>query len=376
MNTIEELRKKINAKVAKAESNTSNLGGTIFPFNTLKAGDTVTIRFINDGEDNDVFWRERRTRTFEFPSVKQANGQVIYNRCFVDVPAFNLKYDEVIYSDLPEDYLYKSEDDVIQKRIKGFWGETDEEKALYYKFARRKSYVFQGFVRSGYENNKALEPNKLYRFYIGEDLFNAIKTFLNPQMGINCMPTDPENGLDFILSVTSKKSGNKEFKDYSISQWARANSSLTNDEKTALEINKPFVLKNFIFKRPTAEEENVMMEMFEASYNSEPYDVVKWSKFFKPNNVFFDADGNIKDLKSNTNATTQAREIPTSQVQQFVQETVSTTVQQPIVQQTVVQQPTMTAPQIISQHTEAVSGENPKDVINSILGKYNIQTNN
>ena len=153
-------------------------------------------------------------------------------------------------------------------------------------------------------------------------------------------------------------------------------SSLTNDEKTALEINKPFVLKNFIFKRPTAEEENVMMEMFEASYNSEPYDVVKWSKFFKPNNVFFDADGNIKDLKSNTNATTQAREIPTSQVQQFVQETVSTTVQQPIVQQTVVQQPTMTAPQIISQHTEAVSGENPKDVINSILGKYNIQTNN
>lgn len=376
MNTIEELRKKINAKVAKAESNTSTLGGTIFPFNTLKAGDTVTIRFINDGEDNDVFWRERRTRTFEFPSVKQANGQVIYNRCFVDVPAFNLKYDEVIYSDLPEDYLYKSEDDVIQKRIKGFWGETDEEKALYYKFARRKSYVFQGFVRSGYENNKALEPNKLYRFYIGEDLFNAIKTFLNSQMGINCMPTDPENGLDFILSVTSKKSGNKEFKDYSISQWARANSSLTNDEKTALEINKPFVLKNFIFKRPTAEEENVMMEMFEASYNSEPYDVVKWSKFFKPNNVFFDADGNIKDLKSNTNATTQAREIPTSQVQQFVQETVSTTVQQPIVQQTVVQQPTMTAPQIISQHTEAVSGENPKDVINSILGKYNIQTNN
>ena len=148
MNTIEELRKKINAKVAKAESNTSTLGGTIFPFNTLKAGDTVTIRFINDGEDNDVFWRERRTRTFEFPSVKQANGQVIYNRCFVDVPAFNLKYDEVIYSDLPEDYLYKSEDDVIQKRIKGFWGETDEEKALYYKFARRKSYVFQGFVRS------------------------------------------------------------------------------------------------------------------------------------------------------------------------------------------------------------------------------------
>lgn len=67
-----------------------------------------------------MFWRERRTRTFEFPSVKQANGQVIYNRCFVDVPAFNLKYDEVIYSDLPEDYLYKSEDDVIQKELKDF----------------------------------------------------------------------------------------------------------------------------------------------------------------------------------------------------------------------------------------------------------------
>ena len=143
MSTIEELRKKINAKIAKAESNSSSIGGTIFPFNSLKAGDTVAIRFINDGEPNDVFWRERRTRTFEFPAVRQANGMIINNRCFVDVPAFNLKRDEVIYSDLPESYLYKSDEDVIQKRIKNFWGESDEEKALYYKFARRKSYVFQ-----------------------------------------------------------------------------------------------------------------------------------------------------------------------------------------------------------------------------------------
>ena len=383
MSTIEELRKKINAKIAKAESNSSSIGGTIFPFNSLKAGDTVAIRFINDGEPNDVFWRERRTRTFEFPAVRQANGMIINNRCFVDVPAFNLKRDEVIYSDLPESYLYKSDEDVIQKRIKNFWGESDEEKALYYKFARRKSYVFQGFVRSGFENNKALEPNKLYRFYIGEDLFNAIKTFLNPTMGINCMPTDPDNGLDFILSVTSKKSGNKEFKDYSISQWARTNSALTASERETLEITKPFVLNNFIYERPSPEQEEVMIEMFEASYNSEPYDVVKWGKYFKPNNIFFDADGNIKDLKSTPNATpAQTREIPESTWNVHTpQHTYEQPVAQPAVQyeqpvsQLVAQPAVQTAPQIISQHTENVSGDNPKDVINSILGKYNIQTN-
>ena len=43
----------------------------------------------------------------------------------------------------------------------------------------------------------------------------------------------------------------------------------------------------------------IMMEMYDASYNDEPYDVVKWGKYFKPNNVSFDASGIIKQRYHN-----------------------------------------------------------------------------
>lgn len=387
---LNTLRQQISEKTNKIKQlSSNNTSGSIFPFGSLKAGDTVAIRFVEDGDTetpNNVFWRERRTRTLEFPSIKQANGEVINNKCYVDIPAFNVKYDEILYSNLPENYLYENDKDVIQKRIKNFWGDSDEEKQLYYKFSRKKSYVFQGFVRKGYENNSALEPNKLYRFFIGEDLFNIIKTFFNAELGINNMPTDPDRGLDFILNVTSKKSGNKEYKDYSTSTWARMETPLTDQEKEVLANNKSFTLKNYIYTRPTEQEEQAMIEMFNASYNSCPYDVLAWSKFYKPNNIFFDADGNIKDLKG-TSANNKARELPTNQTYQQPMNMVQQpqmTYAQPVQEQMQPQMPmqsqvqmsnTMSAPQIISQHTETVSGDNPKDVIQNILGKYNIQQN-
>ena len=374
---IEELRKKAQAQAAKAQLQfpTSN---TLFPFSSLKVGDSIRIRFIDDGEQNDVFWRERRARAIPFNSVRQADGTIVNNKCWVDVPAFNLKYNEILMSNLPENYLYKSEDDVINARIKSFWDMGDEGKALYSKYGRKKTYIFQGFVRSG-----DFDKNKLYRFVFTEELLTLIKSFLTNNE-IEVVPTDIHNGLDFILNVTSKIANingkPQEVKDYSTSTWSRKNSPLTEEELEALNVTHPYILKDFIFARPDAEKEKVMLEMFDASMNNEPYDVVKWGHVFKPNNIFFDAQGKVKDIKGNNKSselpqanTTQFVQQPMVQqpVQQFVQQPVQQFVQQPMVQQE--SQQTLTAPQIINQNSQTVTGQSPQDVINNLMSRFNVQ---
>ena len=409
--SIAELR----AKVSSSQRQTSNFDSTsIFSFSKLEIGDQVRIRFVDDGEPNDFFWRTRATRTLRFDNVRLANGNIVENKAYVSVPAFNIKKGDVNLSNLPEDYLYYSNDDVINTKIKPMWDGTEEGQKLYNKFGRSERYVFQGFVRAeGYET-------KLYRFVINKDLFNVIYSFISDDEILHT-PSDPIHGRDFILKVT-KKIANingkpQEVKDYSTSKWSSNETPLTDAENAWLAENKPFVLKNFIPSRPTAEQEQVMLELFEASYNGEPYDVARWGKIFKPDNIFFDEQGNIKDMKGNKNATTTASEVPQyqtmaqpvaqPQVQQFInpmmqgemnyinqmqQSMVQPMVQQPVYQQPVqpVAQPQVvmqapvqpavvqpvaqpTAPQLISQNTVEVSGDNPQAVINDILSKFNLQ---
>ena len=409
--SIAELR----AKISSSQRQTSNYdSSSIFSFSKLEIGDQIRIRFVDDGEPNDFFWRTRATRTLRFDSLKLANGTILSNKVFVSVPAFNIKNGDVNLANLPEDYLYYSNDDVINTKIKPLWDGTEEGTKLYNKFGRSERYVFQGFVRAdGYDT-------KLYRFVINKDLFNVIYSFISDDE-IMHTPSDPIHGRDFILKVT-KKIANingkpQEVKDYSTSKWSSNESPLTDAEQTWLSSNQPYVLKNFIPARPTVEQEQAMLELFEASFNSEPYDVARWGKIFKPDNVFFDEQGNVKDMKGNNNATTTATEVPQPTYQPMVQPTVQPAMQpmqqfvnpttqgevnfmnqmqqsmtqpmyaphpmvqvveQPVYQPQVVAQAPVsqvaqpTAPQLIQQNTVEVSGDNPQAVINDILSKFNI----
>ena len=160
MTTLAELR----AKVQRAQNRTSTFdSSSIFSFKNLNVGDKIRIRFVADGESNDWFWRPLNTRSLLFNSIKLNTGEVIQNRTYVSVPAFNIKKGEVNLNNLPENYLYYSNDDVIQQKIRGFWNGTKEGEDLYNKFGRNQRYIFQGFVRAeGYET-------KLYRFIINKE---------------------------------------------------------------------------------------------------------------------------------------------------------------------------------------------------------------
>lgn len=311
---LQEMRAKMESKNASSQFQNKEFGSSdIFKFGDLKAGDEIRIRFVEDADKtNSFFWRERHSRTLRFNSLLLPNGTMMSKDTFVSVPAFNLKSNETNCDDLPQEYLYKSNEDVIQQKIKGFWIDGDKtSQALYNKFGKKVTYLFQGFVHSpGYET-------KLYRFVINKDLFNLIKTFMSDSE-IEDVPCDIQNGRDFILKVSEKNvvinGTNQKVKDYvTQSKWSGKVSPLTAEEVAYIEEHGAFDLKKFLPKRPSAEQEQIMLDMYGASYDGNPYDIKNWSSTFRPDNIRLDQDGNVK-LKEGEATTNIGTELP--QVQQ------------------------------------------------------------
>jgi hypothetical protein len=367
---LNALRARYNAETAKIKNSSTNFTATVFDFRNLKVGDSVRVRFIDDTEKNDVFWRERRTRNLKFNSVKDTSGAVLNQATYVDIPAFNKKFDEVLWSNPSEEYLYANDEDVIQKRIGNFWDGTDTGKELYNKFKRRKTYVMRGFLESDVEG---YERNKVYRFIVTEDLFNLISSFMS-DTEIAYAPTDKVNGLDFIINVTGKNSNingkTQEVKDYTTSKYARKETPLSEDELNYLNNNELPALITYIYKKPNAEQEKAMVEMFEAVMNDEPYDVAKWGNFYKPNNIQFDGEGKFKlqpgkvdDIKPAYTYTSTIEEKPVEQ-KTVVQETVK---------EEVVEESPVRVNNLIEEHSQETTAVDAKSLVADIMSKYNIQ---
>lgn len=333
---LKAMRAKMESKNASTQFQNTSTSSDIFKFGDLKVGDEIRIRFVEDADKtNSFFWRERHSRTLRFDSLLLPNGTTMMKDTYVSVPAFNLKSNETSLDDLPQEYLYKSNEDVIQQKIKGFWIDGDKtSQALYNKFGKKVTYLFQGFVRSpGYET-------KLYRFVINKELFNLIKTFMTDSE-IEDVPCDVVNGRDFILRVSEKNAvingSNTKVKDYvTNSKWSSKVTPLTAEEMAYLEENESFDLKKYLPKRPTAEQETIMLNMYNASYDGNPYDIKNWASTYRPDNIRLDQDGNVK-LKEGEATASLGTEIP----------------QQTAYAQPVYQQPQMVQPQQVQQPTWA-----------------------
>jgi hypothetical protein len=95
------------------------------------------------------------------------------------------------------------------------------------------------------------------------------------------LPTDYLRGLDFTVKKTTKGG----YADYSTSNWARKESSLTEAEQAAIEAHGLFNLADFLPKKPSESELRVIKEMFEASVDGRPYDADKWGAYYRPYGV-------------------------------------------------------------------------------------------
>jgi hypothetical protein len=145
------------------------------------------------------------------------------------------------------------------------------------KYWKKKSYLFQGFVRDNPVGDDKSPENPIRRFVISPQIYNLVVNALkDPDM--ENMPTDYEGGSDFNIKKTSKGG----YADYSTSGFARKESALTSTEAEAIEKHGLYNLADFLPKKPGDVELKVIKEMFEASVDGQPYDPDRWAQYYKP----------------------------------------------------------------------------------------------
>jgi hypothetical protein len=157
------------------------------------------------------------------------------------------------------------------------WYKDDSLKDLANKYWKKRSYLYQGFVRANPLGDDQTPSNPIRRFVISPQIQTVIKaSLMDPEL--EELPTDYARGLDFNIKKTSKGG----YADYSTSNWARKESPLTEAELAAIEAHGLFNLKDFLPKKPSEAELRVIKEMFEASVDGRAYDPDKWGAYYRP----------------------------------------------------------------------------------------------
>jgi hypothetical protein len=257
---------EIRAKLAQQESRTggNNGGGrdnAIYPHWNIPEGSTARIRFLPDGnKSNDFFWVERAMIRLPFAGVK---GQLGSKPVTVQVPCLEMWNETCpILTEVRTWFKDKSLEDMGKK----YW--------------KKRSYVFQGFVRDNPLTEDSTPENPIRRFVVSPSIYPLIIAALKDP-DIEELPTDFDRGLDFSITKTSKG----QYADYATSKWARKESALTQAERAAVDAYGLYNLAEFLPKKPSDAEVKIIKEMFEASVDGATYDVDRWGQYYKPAGV-------------------------------------------------------------------------------------------
>ena len=255
---------EIRARIAAQENKSSNKGSntqsdnSIFPHWNADEGTTSTLRFVPDADPkNEFFWVEKQVIKLPFNGVK---GDTNVKRLEVIVPCMEM-YGEAC---------------PILAEVRP-WYKDETLKEMANKYWKKRSYIFQGFVRQNPLGDDKTPANPIRKFIISPQIIPIVKAgLMDPE--IEELPTDYLRGLDFNIKKTSKGG----YADYSTSNWARKESPLTEAEQAAIEAHGLFTLKDFLPKKPSQAELNIIKEMFEASVDGQPFDNERWGQYYRP----------------------------------------------------------------------------------------------
>ena len=260
--SLAEIRAKLQAQENRGSGNSQGGGdNAIYAHWNIAEGTSARIRFLPDADPkNTFFWAERLMINLEFAGIK---GQPDSKKVTVQVPCVE---------------MYGESCPVLAEVRTWFKDPSLEDMGR--KYWKKKSYLFQGFVRENPISDDKTPENPIRRFIISPQIFNLVKSaLLDPDL--ENLPTDYAGGLDFTVTKTSKGG----YADYSTSKWARKESALTADEADAIEKNGLYNLADFLPKKPSDVELKVIKEMFEASVDGQPYDTERWGAYYKPRGV-------------------------------------------------------------------------------------------
>ena len=271
----------IRARIAAQENKSNNKGSntqsdnSIYPHWNIDEGNTATVRFLPDGNSNNTFfWIERQIIKLPFNGVK---GDTNIKKVDVQVPCME---------------MYGESCPILAEVRPWYKDETLKEMAN--KYWKKRSYLFQGFVRQNPLGDDKTPTNPIRRFIISPQIFTIIKSSLmDPEM--EELPTDYLRGLDFNIKKTSKGG----YADYSTSNWARKESALTESEQQAIASHGLFNLADFLPKKPSEAELRIIKEMFEASVDGQPYDNDRWGNYYRPYGVEAPAGAKAEEHKPN-----------------------------------------------------------------------------
>ena len=262
MASLSEIRARLQAAENK-QGGGNSFGGdnSIYPHWNLEEGQSCTLRFLPDANTkNTFFWQERAMIRLPFNGIK---GEMESKQVMVQVPCMEMYGDACpILAEVRTWFKDKSLEDMGRK----YW--------------KKRSYIFQGFVRENPLSDDKTPENPIRRFIIGPQIFTTIKgALMDPEL--EELPTDYLRGLDFRITKGSKGG----FADYNGSKWARKESALTEAEQAAVDAHGLFDLSTFLPKKPTDVELKVIKEMFEARVDGQPYDTERWGQYFRPAGV-------------------------------------------------------------------------------------------
>ena len=261
MASLAEIRARLAASENKPGTGGSGGDGSIYPHWNMEEGQSATLRFLPDGNTkNTFFWAERAMIRLPFNGVK---GEMESKQVFVQVPCVEMWGDTCpVLTEVRTWFKDKSLEDMGRK----YW--------------KKRSYIFQGFVRENPLHDDKTPANPIRRFIIGPQIFTIIKgALMDPEL--EELPTDLLRGLDFRVTKGAKGG----FADYNSSKWSRKESALTEAEQAAITEHGLYDLGSFLPKKPTDVELKIIKEMFEASVDGQSYDTERWGTYFRPAGV-------------------------------------------------------------------------------------------
>jgi hypothetical protein len=278
--SLAEIRAKLQAQQSKGQGNSGPTDSAIYAHWNIAEGSTARVRFLPDADSkNSFFWVERLMIRLPFAGIK---GQSDSKPVVVQVPCVE---------------MYNEACPILAEVRTWFKDPSLEEMGR--KYWKKKSYLFQGFIRDNPLSDDKTPENPIRRFIISPQIFNLIKNALmDPDM--ENVPTDYEAGLDFNIKKTSKGG----YADYSTSTWARKESALSAAEQAAIDQFGLFNLSDYLPKRPGEVELRVIKEMFDASVDGQAYDPDRWSQYYKPSGF---TGGNADDDSSVKSSAPAAR---------------------------------------------------------------------
>jgi len=258
MASLADIRARLAAQENKSTGNNyPQSDGAIYPHWKMDEGALASMRFLPDADTgNSFFWIERQVIKLPFNGVK---GDINSKQVTVQVPCV-----EMFGENCP-----------VLAEVRP-WYKDETLKEMANKYWKKRSYLFQGFVRQNPIGEDETPANPIRRFVISPQIFTLIKaSLMDPEM--EELPTDYVRGLDFNIKKTTKG----QYADYSTSNWSRKESALTEVEQAAIEAHGLYNLADFLPKKPSEAELRVIKEMFEASVDGRPYDVDKWGAYYR-----------------------------------------------------------------------------------------------